>query len=250
MAIELGWDKDILILSDCQSACKDIESNIINVKKHSFIKKIRESINMYEMKRLSLDNVVIRKPKIVIGWIPSHCGIKGNELVDGLAKEATNETPDERIKVPINDWKRIYKEEMGARTRNRNETEANYKGKYYFDNHYKAESAKPWFNKLDIKRGIATMINRLRANHYNLNESLARKGYIDFADCECGASVQDAQHIAMECPQYDEERSMLYRELERIDTAYPYVIESWLLEPRVEELSVLWRFFKRIGKVI
>lgn len=39
MAIELDWDKDLLILSDCQSACVDIRSNKINIKKIQFYYK-------------------------------------------------------------------------------------------------------------------------------------------------------------------------------------------------------------------
>lgn len=33
------------------------------------------------------------------------------------------------------------------------------------------------------------MLNRLRANHYNLNESLAKKEYIDSPRCDCGAEI-------------------------------------------------------------
>lgn len=37
------------------------------------------------------------------------------------------ETCDDRVEVPINDWKRLYKDEMYNRTKNRNEIEARYK---------------------------------------------------------------------------------------------------------------------------
>lgn len=53
------------------------------------------------------------------------------------------------------------------------------------------------------------MINRLRANHYNLSQSLARKGYIGSARCECGAEVQDIHHIVMRRNFYDEVRDKL-----------------------------------------
>lgn len=230
MALELGWSNDLLI--DCQATCKDILCNKIKIKKHSAVIRIREKIRLYKdncKDRNKTNNV----PKVIIGWIPSHVGIKGNEIVVQLAKEASQEEADEKIEMPIGDWKRIYKEEMYARTKRRNETEGEYKGRYYFDTHHKKESTKPWFKKLDVKRGIATIINRLRANHYNLNESLARKGYIESAECECGAEYQNVQHVVMRCSQYDGERSKLYRELETMEAEYPYEIYRWLQGPRV-----------------
>lgn len=108
MAIELGWDRDILILTDCQGACKDLRNNRNNVRKHSSIVEIREKIAMYEIERVRVDKKV-KRSKIVIGWIPSHAGIKDNEIADKLAKEAVLENPDNRIKVPISDSKRIYR---------------------------------------------------------------------------------------------------------------------------------------------
>lgn len=44
--------------------------------------------------------------------MPGHSGIEGNEDADGMAKEATRECKDERIKVPIGDWRSLNKEEM------------------------------------------------------------------------------------------------------------------------------------------
>lgn len=71
------------------------------------------------------------------------------------------------------------------------ETEGKYKGRKFFDNYYNKKGSKPWFNKINILRGMATMIGRLRANHYNLGESLARKGYIEDDTCDCGMESQD-----------------------------------------------------------
>lgn len=36
-----------------------------------------------------------------------------------------------------------------------------------------------------IREGLLLMISRLRANYYNLRESMARKNYIPQAQCEC-----------------------------------------------------------------
>jgi len=56
------------------------------------------------------------------------------------------------------------------------------------------------------ERYFITFINRLRADHYNLNESLHRKKYIDSARCACGYEVEDIDHLVWQCSKYDEER--------------------------------------------
>lgn len=97
-------NKDILILTDSQSVCKAIKNNNINVHQNDYIYKIRKRISEYEENRKRKEQ---KKCKIVIGWIPSHIGIIGNEAVHKLAKEATEEDKDDRIKVPKNDWKTV-----------------------------------------------------------------------------------------------------------------------------------------------
>lgn len=66
------------------------------------------------------------------------------------------------------------------------------------------------------------MINRLRANHFNLNESLYRKEYIGSPRCECGAECQDIHHVAFRCVLFDDAREKLYRELTVGKMPYPY----------------------------
>lgn len=109
---------------------------------------------------------------------------------------------------------------------------------------------KPWFNKLNNDRGFVNMINRFRSNHYNLNESLYRKGYVDSARCECDIEIQDVDHMTFSCIQYDEERAKLYRELDRIETSYIYNIGTWLKELDLPPLRVVHNFLRKISKII
>lgn len=66
------------------------------------------------------------------------------------------------------------------------------------------------------------MINRIRSNHYNLNESLSRKGYIESARCECGAEEEDIHYVVMRGHLYDSAREKLYMQLAKEKAAYPY----------------------------
>lgn len=50
-----------------------------------------------------------------------------------LAKEATDEDTGDRIKIPMNDWKVIFKKEMYNKTRKRLEREGTYKSLKYFN---------------------------------------------------------------------------------------------------------------------
>lgn len=87
-----------------------------------------------------------RKVRIVISWVPGHRGITGNEDADGIAKGATLEEKDSRIKIPPTKW-RILKEEMWQLTQDRIQAEGIYKGAKYFSTCYDREKKKamvPW----------------------------------------------------------------------------------------------------------
>lgn len=70
-----------------------------------------------------------------------------------------------------------------------------YKGVKYFSPLYFKEKKKPWFGRINLGKGLLNMINRLRADHYNLNDSLCRKNYIESPRCEYGAEKQDIDYV-------------------------------------------------------
>ena len=66
---------------------------------------------------------------------------------------------------------------------------------------------KPWFHKLsNWDRGGIAMLNRIRADHYNLAASLHRKGITRSPKCECGNTPEDIDHMIWECEKYRIER--------------------------------------------
>lgn len=77
--------------------------------KHEITLKIREKMNQIQRNNEN-------KIKIIIAWIPGHKNIQGNEDADEIAKEATKESMDTRIKVPLGDWKGVNKEKEWNRT--------------------------------------------------------------------------------------------------------------------------------------
>lgn len=69
--------------------------------------------------------------------------MQGNEDADGIAKEATEEEKDERIKVPYADWKVQQKEKMWLKSKQKLEIEGRVKGVRYFNLYYEADKRKP-----------------------------------------------------------------------------------------------------------
>jgi len=70
---------------------------------------------------------------------------------------------------------------------------ASTKGTLHFER-YSSISKKTWFEGTSFNRE-KIVINRLRSNHYNLNESLYRDNMIESPSCPCGAIKQSINHI-------------------------------------------------------
>lgn len=89
--------------------------------------------------------------------------------------------------------------------------ESREKGVKYFSREENNEGNRyPWFTGFrNMERGTISTLNRLRANHYNLRESLYRKKMIDSPECECGEGIEDINHVIWECGRYEVERVAL-----------------------------------------
>lgn len=73
-----------------------------------------------------------REKRILLVWVPSHIGIKGNKIANNLAKTRTKEESTIELKVPFSHLKEQYKNEGRRKTRNQNNRENEWKGKNVF----------------------------------------------------------------------------------------------------------------------
>lgn len=109
--------KDLLILTDCLSVCKSLNNIRSKPYENDAIINIRKKI--FELGK---------KCRIVIGWIPGHAGIKGNEIADTLANEARHFVQENRFKVTYGDWNNVFKNQMLENSIKEAEIEGSYKG--------------------------------------------------------------------------------------------------------------------------
>ena len=96
-------------------------------------------------------------------WVPSHCGIKGNEKADQLARQAIQdidevspykwhpkELKSEMVRQSIFDWKQKWSQSD--------------KGRFCYSI-FPNPSTVSWFKDLKLSRRTTTSINRIIANH-------------------------------------------------------------------------------------
>ncbi|XP_012543676.1 uncharacterized protein LOC105841103 [Monomorium pharaonis] len=219
---------NILILTDSLSTIKALENNTVSTSHNAYIIEIREWYYKI-VKKLEV--------KMVIAWIPAHKGIWGNEEADKLAKEANQEAHSSELKITSRDLRNKYKEEIIQE--NNKELE-------------EKKERSPWFEGTNLPRRAMVLFNRLRANHYNLNSSLARKGYIDSDRCQCGSEKEDVDHFIFHCNSYDEARMNLNltEELNKIGASKPDSVWNWLRKEELSTLKVIYQFVRLTGRII
>lgn len=182
---------------------------------------------------------------LIFTWIPAHVGIDGNEAVDGLAKEATALSYENKS-TPFSDFKRRWKELSTKDTRNLNAAEGQVKGIIYFQR-LVTDSSKAWFSKVRMSMRQIVTLNRLRANHYSSAASLARKNILESSVCECGNPVQNADQLLWECPLHEENRSELNEKLLVLGHSPPYNIVSFLSDMDFKVLRPILKFLDTSG---
>ena len=111
--------------------------------------------------------------RTVIQWIPSHCGIEGNEQADKMAKLGGKEEQENNSVLP-SEMKTIIK--------------TLHKMPQQYDSYHL------------LSRSQQTIIFRLRTGHNRLNQHLFRKmRIVPSPMCPCGEAEQDTAHILQEC---------------------------------------------------
>ena len=226
--------RDIFIFSDSLSALQALKSIKIDIKTNWFIFKIKEIFNAFNKKSKNLKN-------IKLFWIPSHTEIEGNEQVDALAKIATDSELPEITKIPFTDFSEVFKFDAAKNTKNRIEQQGKVKGRVYFDIYYD-NCKKPWYAGKNLSRDL--IVNRCRADHYNLAYSVARVGIVNNAMCDCESSEENLNHVFWQCEKYDKQRQKLVKSLLKLGHSPPFNIESFLANLNIFLLQTIFTYVK------
>ncbi|XP_076678213.1 uncharacterized protein LOC143374168 [Andrena cerasifolii] len=208
-------EKDVLILTDSMCVIKGVRSYEIHKNREKqdnrtgrIRKLLLERERQYKRERNGTEQYI---GKIRIALVPAHTGIEGNERTDKKAKEQTAGNAEHQWKIPMEDIRTALMEKTWDKSTKDMREEGKEKGVKYFNLRINnTGKRKPWFRKIaNIERKAITTLNRLRANHYNLAESLHRKGIIESPECECGEGIEDINHVLWKCNKYEEMRGEL-----------------------------------------
>jgi len=169
--------------------CSDSLSSLIAIgksgQKNEMIRRLRSLFHdLYE-----------KGNNVKFFWIPSHCGIEGNESADNEAKNAANK-PREFIPVPYTDLYPSIEQRTRELWKIRWSTEVK---------HLKEISGEPkrWCTKRALKRRDEVIINRLRLGHCAATHKyLFERGINPPPVCSlCGSDIMTVKHLMIECQQ-------------------------------------------------
>ena len=127
---------------------------------------------------------ILEHRRVVIQRIPAHCGIKGNDHADRLAKQGAN-MEQEKLPITLKQKKTIMKNM--------------FRGKKIPDDYHTMDRA-----------GQVTLI-RLRTGHNRLNSHMHRKiNLVPSPLCTCGTEEPTTEHILQRCPAYQHLRQQTW----------------------------------------
>ena len=133
------------------------------------------------------------RTQLVIQWIPSHCGVFGNEEADKLSKQGSKQTQTEHpvsyaeAKTLLkNCFYKSWKESRGVTTE------------------------RDGLNNLTRKQQVT--IFRLRTGHCRLLSHLYKLKISHTDECQCGTAPQTPEHLLQNCPLFGELRQATWPE--------------------------------------
>ncbi|XP_018367304.1 PREDICTED: uncharacterized protein LOC108763880 [Trachymyrmex cornetzi] len=134
--------------------------------------KVQRNYIVYQIRKAYLD-IIDKGNEVTLFWVPAHSGIPGNESADQDAKLAAIEGYKPDFRVPYEDLLVESRARADKQFQEYMEEVSRTKGTRYFEQ-FHTISKKTWFHESSLSREEIVLINRLRSNHINVNESLHR----------------------------------------------------------------------------
>lgn len=200
LALEIaneGSLKNLLICTDSLTSCKLL-------KKAQTEKTVEPILN--RILRLAKDL------EVTLLWIPSHCGVIGNEKVDALAKEVViqNGNSYEREILSYSDICKVVEEGIMREWQEwHNQRIVEGKG-LKMNEFFKDVSRTVWFEKYKSLNGIEIRyLNRLITGHDYSPFYLKLWKISETNICETCSEINNANHIILKCKKFERQRAEL-----------------------------------------
>ena len=171
-----------VILTDCRSLLESVQGSR---DQSGILRDIRRELT-----------ILSSRTNLALQWLPSHCGVHGNEEADRLSKEGSMQ---DQADHPVS-----YRE---AKTLIKGCFHSSWKTRLNVSTETDAITC--------LNRKQQVIIFRLRTGHCRLLSHLYKLKISHTDECPCGTGTQTPEHILQMCPTYDHLRSQFWPE--RVD---------------------------------
>ena len=188
-----------VVFTDNQSAVQELR----DPKNHSGQQYVKNIIQHLQTLREAGGQVWIQ-------WVPGHKGIEGNEIVDELAKAATQ--PDNLRPPDLAQLRTSIKRGIKAKFKSRwaKSWKKALVGRKLFE---LVETPHP--STLNIyrntPRALSTIIIRARTQAIGLKGYLGAIRMAPTRECECGMGIETVKHLVLSCSKYQQLRQSIWK---------------------------------------
>ena len=112
--------------------------------------------------KTKLIELIRKKIKIQLLWIPVHVGIQGNQNADDLAKKGAMAASLTNFDIPFTDLTGMFKTKINNRNIEKLKEMSLPKGTFCFENFFK-ESIKRWYDSFNVNRRVILITNCIRS---------------------------------------------------------------------------------------
>ena len=226
----------VAIMTDSKSVLMALQNIAYKSTLSTILIKILHEVNILETNKI----------KIIFVWVKAHIGLENNEVVDYLAKRASQEGETVDIQLPYTDlyhhlrtivldkWQKEYAE--GS------------KGKFY-RNINPVFSQRTWYDNLAMPKEFCRVICRIRSNHgmcnsYKFKIQLSTNPHCDHCKVE-----ETLEHIFIHCPEYTKSRKKLFNAIIK-SVVQPFNYKTLLASKKLIVYAAMFDFLRDIKHTI